>query len=86
MKAFDDDGTELVHCHCDNGEWWTECCSGAGGCSCRGELVNMGPCNVCGGTGWRRPDANTGANVDFIRRSGRCFAGSGPNTGYWAGR
>lgn len=24
---------QQVRCHCDNGRWETECCSGAGGCS-----------------------------------------------------
>lgn len=33
------------------GEWETECCNGAGGCSCRGQVVPMGRCNVCNGSG-----------------------------------
>ena len=85
MKAIDDDGTELVRCeYCDNGHWETECCNGADGCDCRGERVPMGPCNVCNGTGWRRPDADTRANLQTIQ--GRCFIGAGPTRGYWAGR
>lgn len=82
MKAFDDDGVELMRCDCcENGRWETECCNGAYGCSCRGQRVDMGRCNVCRGTGWRRPDANTRANVDTIR--GALFTGSGPRGGYW---
>ncbi len=67
---------------CENGEWWTECCNGAGGCSCRGQRVHMGTCNVCHGTGYHTPSANVLANVDTIR--GYCFMGSGPSSGYWA--
>jgi len=70
--------------HCQNGRWETECCNGANGCDCRGERVDMGACNVCGGTGMRRPDANTRANIEAIQ--GRCFIGRGPTSGYWAGR
>lgn len=78
MKAFDDDGTELVECeHCyGRGEWEAECCNGSYGCSCRGEVVPMGQCNVCCGQGWRRPDANTKANCDAI--AGMPYLGSGP--------
>lgn len=78
---------EQVPCRsCVNGRWEAECCNGSGGCSCRGERVDMGTCHVCHGTGFHAPDANTRANADFIRRSGACFLGSGPSTGYWAGR
>jgi len=87
MEAYDDDGTKLIPCeYCENGTWFTECCNGAGGCSCHGELVNMGNCHVCNGTGWRRLDANIRANSDFIRMTGACFAGSGPKTGYWSNK
>jgi hypothetical protein len=69
------------------GRWDTECCNGSGGCSCRGGLVDMGPCNVCKGTGYViEGQYNAGANVDFLMRSGACFAGSGPSSGYWAGK
>jgi hypothetical protein len=44
----------------------------------------MGKCNVCNGTGWHRPDADTRANLRTIQ--GRCFVGSGPTRGYWANR
>lgn len=85
MKAYDDDGTELVQCrNCEGGRWYTECCNGANGCDCRGEIVDMGVCNVCQGAGWHRPNADTEANLNAIR--GRCFTGSGPTSGYWAGR
>lgn len=84
MKAYDDDGAPLKRCDCcENGNWYAACCNGAGGCSCRGELVDMGPCHVCHGTGWKRPDADTRANVRTIE--GQCFIGSGPADG-WFGR
>lgn len=78
MKAFDDDGTELLQCTAcaGRGHWAVECCNGSSGCSCRGQEVDMGPCNVCRGTGWRRLDANVLANCDAIR--GMCYLGSGP--------
>lgn len=77
MKAFDDDGTELVRCrNCYGGRWEVECCNGSGGCSCRGQPVDMGACNVCGGSGWHRPDADTRANIRSIR--GLSYIGSGP--------
>lgn len=85
MKVFDDDGTELVKCEmCENGVWWSECCNGAEGCSCQGQPVNMGTCNVCGGKGFRKPNANKNANSDYIRRNRMLFAGSGPVRGYWS--
>ena len=69
------------------GYWETECCSGAGGCSCRGGLVYMGKCNVCNGRGYVvHGHYNPRANSDFILRTGACFAGSGPSSGYWAGK
>jgi hypothetical protein len=69
------------------GRWDTECCNGAGGCSCGGGLVDMGPCHVCGGRGQvLEGHYNPRANSDFIMRSGACFAGSGPSSGYWAGK
>ena len=80
MKVYDDDGTELNPCnHCEGGRWAVECCSGAGGCDCRGQEVDMGQCNVCGGTGWKRPDADMRANLRTIE--GRCFTehGAGVN-------
>ena len=85
MRVLDDDGTEMVKCrNCYGGRWETECCNGAGGCDCRGQVIDMGPCNVCNGSGYHRPDADTRANIRAIE--GRCFIGSGPTSGIWAGR
>lgn len=39
------------------GHWETECCNGANGCDCRGERIDMGTCNVCGGAGTIPEDA-----------------------------
>jgi len=84
MKAYDDDGTELIRCrYCEGGHWYTECCNGAGGCDCGGQVIDMGTCNVCNGKGWHRPDADTRANLKTIQ--GRCFIGSGPNGWYKIG-
>lgn len=68
---------ELIRCTaCIGGRWEAECCNGSSGCSCGGQPVDMGACRVCGGTGWRSPDANVRANADAIR--GLCYLGSGP--------
>lgn len=64
---------------CDNGRWSTECCSGSGGCSCGGQMVDMGPCRVCGGTGVLSAGSDTGANVDAI--AGYGYIGTGPASG-----
>lgn len=34
-----------------DGYWMAECCGAQGGCSCNGQPINMGCCNVCHGTG-----------------------------------
>jgi hypothetical protein len=69
------------------GTWETECCSGAGGCSCKGQPVDMGACNVCHGTGYvDENNHNARANSDYIMSRGACFAGSGPTSGFWAGK
>ena len=61
------------------GEWEAECCNGSGGCSCGGQPVNMGRCNVCGGSGRVEKGAfNSMANVDFIERGNYGYLGSGP--------
>lgn len=65
------------------GEWETECCSGVGGCSCNGDPVYMGKCNVCEGTGYINENSDPAANLKAI--NGACFIGSGPNNGIWAG-
>lgn len=81
----DDNGTKLIQCcNCIGGRWETECCSGANGCDCKGQMVDMGMCNVCNGTSWHLPDADTQANIRMIK--GRCFIGRGPTSGFWAGR
>lgn len=70
--------------NCEDGHWFTECCNGAGGCDCRGQQIDMGPCNVCGGTGWidaDNPSVDTRANLRTIQ--GQCFIGSGPSSGLW---
>lgn len=76
--------TQVKCKNCINGRWETECCNGADGCDCRGEVIDMGTCNVCSGIGWHNPDADTRANVKAIQ--GRCFIGSGPTRGYWRGK
>lgn len=53
----------------------TECCNGSGGCSCRGEVVNMGSCRECGGQGEIEVGTYRGANLDAIR--GLHFIGTG---------
>lgn len=75
--------TASVPCrNCEGGHWFTECCNGSGGCDCRGQQIDMGPCNVCHGTGYHAPDADTRANLRQIQ--GLCFIGSGPSSGMWA--
>lgn len=84
-KPKEGEMSEQVRCrYCVNGRWETECCSGADGCDCRGQVIDMGRCNVCGGTGWHSLDADTRANIRTIE--GRCFIGRGPTRGYWAGK
>jgi hypothetical protein len=71
------------YCYGD-GTWETECCNGSGGCSCRGQRVDMGPCNVCNGTGRVDPENyDMEANLKMI--SGACFIGSGPRGGWLPG-
>lgn len=59
------------------GTWQTECCSGANGCSCRGEVIDMGTCNGCGGKKMVEPSKqDPTANIRSI--AGRSYIGSGP--------
>ena len=58
------------------GEWFSECCDGSRGCSCRGQVIAMGQCLACGGTGQIGDGYRASANIDSIR--GRCYIGSGP--------
>jgi len=68
---------KLIPCGCcDRGRWATACCNGSQGCSCGGQTIDMGACNVCYGTGYRAEDADTEANLRTIR--GLCYIGSGP--------
>lgn len=77
---------ECPYCY-GEGTYEIECCNGAGGCSCRGGLVDMGACNVCNGTGRvTEGQFNPNANSDYLMSMGACFAGSGPSSGYWAGK
>lgn len=63
-----------------SGEWETECCSGAGGCSCRGEAIPMGRCNVCASTGQVPEDISQEQRMANCRAiSGLHFIGSGPS-------
>lgn len=74
---------ELIPCTaCIDGRWETECCNGSGGCDCGGQVLDMGPCNVCDGTSLRHPDADVRANLRKI--AGACFIGAGPRYG-WEG-
>lgn len=66
---------ECPGCH-GTGRFDTECCSGAGGCDCRGEVIDIGPCRVCEGTGGVDGTHNPEANLNMIR--GMHFIGSGP--------
>lgn len=68
-------------CH-GRGLWVGECCDGSRGCSCHGQPVEMGRCNVCHGSGYVRADGvgvNQMANCDAIR--GLSYLGSGPIRG-----
>lgn len=75
---------KVERCHCDNGTWFAECCSGANGCDCHGQQINMGTCNVCKGSGLIDETSDRRANIKTIQ--GRCFIGRGPTSGFWAGR
>lgn len=68
-------------CRACNGEgqWYTECCNGSGGCSCGGDIVPMGRCNVCDGSGVEQEGADPAANLTTIEGFG--FIGSGPTGG-----
>jgi hypothetical protein len=89
LEVYEDEREEeeLIPCEmCVHGQWEAECCNGSGGCDCHGQPVQMGARHVCNGTGMRRKDADKMANANSIRNSGRCFLGSGPTSGYWAGK
>lgn len=63
-----------------SGSWETECCSGAGGCSCRGQVLDMGACNVCGGRGEVQGSYDRSANLRTME--GAAFIGTGPTSGW----
>lgn len=72
--------TEMVRCDvkaCENGEVWTECCNGSGGCSCEGKQVFFGKCAACNGAGQRLATRNVDAqvNLNAIRSYARAFGG-----------
>lgn len=68
-------------CH-GSGSFEAECCNGAYGCSCRGQVLDMGPCGVCGGSGVQSEDSDPNANIAMI--DGYGFIGSGPTAGLYA--
>lgn len=71
-------------CH-GSGQWETECCNGSGGCDCRGQVVPMGTCNVCGGDGSIPENTSHERRMANVRSiQGACFIGSGPTRGIWA--
>jgi hypothetical protein len=63
-------------CCFGSGYWYAECCNGAWSCSCKGQSVFMGDCQVCLGTGFIREGANILANAESIW--GISYLGSGP--------
>jgi len=47
-----DSAKEIICPGCGgSGRFETECCNGMSGCSCRGEIIDLGPCRVCDGQG-----------------------------------
>jgi len=62
------------------GEMDTECCNGAGGCSCKGQTVYL-PCTYCDGTGYVE-DNEEAQKIGAVKYKqmygGFCFLGSGP--------
>lgn len=84
--------SETMRCPgCDgDGRFLTECCDGSGGCTCRGDVVDLGPCRVCGGSGRvvegeYDPAANRRAiqGLHFIGSGPRGMYGLWPNRGYY---
>jgi hypothetical protein len=67
---------EMCPCCYGRGEWQTECCDGSYGCSCRGQVIDMGTCLACGGSGVRMDGMDTQANIRSI--SGQAYIGTGP--------
>jgi hypothetical protein len=69
-----------------DGEWWTVCCNGAGGCSCKGQPINMGRCNVCGGCGHVPDDGSYDSRANLKKIQGLGFIGSGPRGDFFGVR
>jgi hypothetical protein len=70
-----------------DGRFLSECCNGSGGCSCRGEVVDLGACRVCHGSGRVvEGEYDRAANRNVI--AGLHFLGSGPSGmhGLWPNR
>lgn len=53
-------------CHGD-GRCLTECCSGAYGCPCSGQVLDLGPCHGCNGYGVGEAPVDLDANLRAIR-------------------
>jgi len=67
---------------CGSGRLVIECCDGSHGCSCHGGLVDVGSCKVCGGSGYvDTENYDSKANVNWLKNTGACFAGSGHQSG-----
>lgn len=62
--AFPQDLCPLCH---GDGRCLTECCNGSFNCPCRGDVVDLGPCRGCGGSGMRSPQVDLDANLRVIR-------------------
>lgn len=62
------------------GRLLTECCSGASGCDCHGDVVDLGICLKCKGTGFMGPDVDPRINLQVIMAaiSPQGYIGSGP--------
>lgn len=72
------DSTETCRGCNGSGRLETECCSGAGGCDCRGQIVDLGDCRACGGSGEIEEGTyDREANLSVVR--GLHFVGSGPS-------
>lgn len=64
-----------------SGRFESACCNGANGCSCRGDIVDMGACRVCGGRGQVvAGQFNPRANLESI--AGMMYLGTGPRSGH----
>lgn len=70
-----------------SGTWESACCNGAGGCDCRGQIIPMGKCLVCSGTGEISENTSQYQRMANCRSiQGLCFIGAGPTSGPWASK